>query len=154
MQYNKTTHRYVLERIDLGVYGNVPNMYGSDNKLDIELNKQSMRVYTWIYSNVPVYNKDYIEYVLAKHNESANFMLQLLLAQYEYDIASGGNEVGNQVGIDFNSGMSIDRQAIKRAMVSPIVESLFENGIQGFNFIYQGRYSVPLGQDRYTKYDY
>ena len=155
MIYNSTKHRWELQIEDAEELGDVISQYGSLSNFERQLKLQSMVVYNYIYSCIPRENKDFIEYLLAKDPSFKEGMQEALMAQLMYDLASGGNDVVNQIGIDFKTGGSgVPRSRQIQSQVSPLVRQILENINSDFNIFYLGDYRVRMEDDRYEKRGY
>jgi hypothetical protein len=154
MTYNKENHRWHLDIFDTEELGNVVAEYGTEANAVIQLKLQSLVVYNYIYNRIPSQNKDLIEYMLAKVLTFKPSLTEALKAQLMYDLASGGNDVVNQIGIDFKSGNAMPRSRQIQSQVSPLVEQIITNMSSDFNILYPADYGVRLEQDKYTLRDY
>lgn len=154
MIYDKITHRWNLEISDTTDFGNIVENYGSIAKAERELKAQSRTVYLWIFNRIPFGNRDLIEYMLATDTRFNLPLKEALLAQLEYDLKSGGNDVNKQVAIDFKSKGAIPRSMQVQNQVSIETQQILENASSDFNLLWAGDYSVRLGDDRYEKYNY
>jgi hypothetical protein len=154
MIYDKTTHRWSLQLTDTEDVGNIVAEYGSVETAERALKAQSKTVYLYIYNRIPRQNKDVIELTLAKDQRYTSIIKEALIAQLEYDLASGGNEVNKQTGINFAGGGVIPRSLQKERQVGVEVEQILENAGSELNLLYGGDFGVRLDDDRYTKYDY
>ena len=154
MIYNKTTHRWSLEISDTEDVGNIVSEYGSVEAANRALLAQSKTVYLYIYNRIPRQNKDVIELTLAKDARYLPIIKEALISQLEYDLASGGNDVNKQTGVNFTGGGVIPRSLQKERQVGVEVEQILENAGSETNLLYGGDFGVRLDDDRYTKYDY
>jgi hypothetical protein len=154
MIYDKTTHRWSLELSDTEEVGNIVADYGTVEAANRALKAQSKTVYLWIYNRIPRQNKDVIELTLAKDDRYLPIIKEALIAQLEYDLASGGNDVTKQTGINFTGGGTMPRSLQKERQVGIEVEQILENAGSEINILYGGDFGVRLDDDRYTKYDY
>lgn len=154
MTYNKTYHRWVLAITDCDEIGDVKSAYGGEANALRELAKQSRTLYLAIYEKVPLSNKDYIEYNLAKCAELEPIIKEALLAQLEYDLSSGGNSVNKQVGLDFKSGVAIDRKEMKSRQVAIEAMQILQNASSAFNIFYPVDFGQVMESTRYTDFDY
>jgi hypothetical protein len=154
MTYNKYTHRWHLDISDTEDLGNVVEEYGNETSTVMQLKLQSLVVYNYIYNRIPLENKDLVEYLLAKDSRFLNPLKEALLAQLMYDLASGGNDVVNQIGIDFKSGGQMMRSRQVQSQVSPLVEQILMNASSDFNLLYPADYGVRLEANKYTVRDY
>ena len=154
MTYNKENHRWHLDLSDTEDFGNVVAEYGTEANAIIQLKLQSMVVYNYIYNRIPSQNKDLIEYLLAKDARFKPGLTEALKAQLMYDLSSGGNDVVNQIGIDFKSGGAMPRSRQIQSQVSPLVEQILMNMSSDFNILYPADYGVRLESDKYTARDY
>lgn len=154
MTYDKTTHRWHLDLADTAELGNIDEEYGSIEQAERELKAQSRTVYLWIYNRIPVGNKDIVELTLAKDERYQAMIKEALLAQLEYDLKSGGNDVVKQTGVNFQQGGIIPRSIQKERQVGIEVEQIIQNAGSDINILYAGDYGVRLDDTRYTEYDY
>ena len=155
MLYDTTTHRWHLEIDDATeLYGDISKRYGSLEKAERELKKQARTVYLWIYDKIPMENKNFVEYTLAKDTAIKEVLKEALLSQLEYDLETGGNAVGKQIGVDFSNGGSMSRGRIAKSQVSIEVQQILENASSSFNLLYAGDFGVRLEDTRYTDYGY
>lgn len=154
MTYNSDNHRWHLDLSDTEDLGNVVAEYGTEANAIIQLKLQSLVVYNYIYNRIPSQNKDLVEYILAKDNRFTKPLKEALLGQLMYDLASGGNDVVNQIGIDFKSGGAMPRSRQIQSQVSPLVEQILMNACSDFNIFYPADYGVRLEQDKYTLRNY
>lgn len=154
MTYDKTSHRWILQISDTEDIGNVVSEYGSVEAAERALRSQSKTVYLWIYNRIPRQNKDIIELTLAKDERYLPIIKEALIAQLEYDLASGGNNVNKQTGVNFAGGGTMPRSLQKERQVGIEVEQILENAGSELNLLYGGDFGVRLDDDRYTKYDY
>jgi hypothetical protein len=154
MIYDKNTHRWYLEISDTEDLGNIVAEYGSVEAANAALKSQSKTVHLWIYNRIPRQNKDIVELTLAKDERFLPIIKEALLSQLEYDLATGGNSVNKQTGVNFNGGGVIPRSVQKERQVAIEVEQIIENAGSEMNLLYGGDFGVRLDDDRYTKYDY
>lgn len=155
MKYDSNTHRWSLEIDDTTqLFGDISKRYGGIEKAERELLKQSRTVYFWIYDKIPVVNKDYVEYLLFSDAPLKEVLKEALLSQLEYDLETGGNSVGKQIGIDFSNGGSMSRGRIAKSQVSVEVQQILENASSSFNLLYAGDYGVRMPSTRYQDYGY
>jgi hypothetical protein len=154
MTYDKTTHRWHLDIADTTELGSIDEEYGSIEQAERELKAQSRTVYLWIYNRIPVANKDIVELTLAKDARYQPMIKEALLAQLEYDLKSGGNDVVKQTGINFQQGGVIPRSIQKERQVGIEVEQIIQNAGSDINILYAGDFGVRLDDTRYTEYDY
>lgn len=154
MTYDKTTHRWYLTVEETKELGDIATEYGSNEIAERELKSQARAVYLWIYNRVPFGNKDVLELTLAKDEKYKPMLKEALLAQLEYDLKSGGNEVTKQTGINFQSGSVIPRSLQKERQVSIETQQIIENASSTVNILYAGDFGVRLDENRYNQYDY
>lgn len=154
MTYDKTVHRWHLDISDTEEVGNIVAEYGTSDNAIRQLKSQSKTVYLWIYNRIPQSNKDIIELTLAKDSRYLPIIKEALIAQLEYDLASGGNDITKQSGIDFKGGGTLPRSLMKERQVGIEVQQILENAGSDVNVLYAGDFGVRLGDDRYIAYDY
>ena len=154
MTYDSTYHRWHLNIEDTKELGDIASEYGSLEIAERELKAQSRTVHFWIYNRIPTANKDVVELTLAKDVRYKPIIKEALLAQLEYDLKSGGNDVTKQTGLNFQSGQAMPRSFQKERQVGIEVQQILENTGSNLNLLYAGDYGVRLGDDRYITYDY
>lgn len=155
MTYDKTSHRWVLEVEDTReISESVESEYGGKQNAERELKKQSRTLYLYIYNRIPSSNKDFIEYNLAKCDELKNPLKEALLAQLEYDLKAGGNDVDKQAGINFGTGSIIPRVSQKERQVAIEAIEILENASGSINIFFPADYNQYLSSTRYIDFDY
>jgi hypothetical protein len=154
MIYDKTTHRWHLQIIDTESIGNIVGEYGTVENTEKQLKAQARSLYLFIYNRIPAANKDVIELTLAKDVRYLPILKEALLAQLEYDLASGGNDITKQSGLNFSNGGVVSRSLQKERQVGIEVQQILENAGGEINLLYGADFGVRLGDDRYITYDY
>lgn len=152
MTYDKATHRFTLIPQYCSDIANLSEVYADQNSIQKTLNSISRTIYNWIYSRVPVSNKNYIEYLLAKHPDCILAVYEAMKSQLEADVSSGYNDIKNQPAINFQTGMNIDRNDIKRNLVCIEAQNILESC--SYNFLYAGDLGIRLPENRYELYEY
>lgn len=152
MTYDLTNHRYTLIAQYCSDIANLSDVYADQNSIQKTLNSISRTIYNWIYSRIPLRNKDYVEYLLAKHDDCIRAVYDAMRAQLEADISSGYNDIKNQPALNFATGMNIGREEIKKNLVCVEAQNILESC--SFNFLYAGDLGVRLPEDRYSIYEY
>jgi hypothetical protein len=152
MTYDLNNHRYVLKAQYCSEIANLSEVYADQSAIDKTLKSISRTIYNWIYSRIPVCNKNYIEYLLAKHEDCIRALYEAMLAQLEADISSGYNDIKNQSAINFSTGMHLDREEIRKNLVCIEAQNILEGC--AFNMFYAGDLGVRLPENRYELYEY
>lgn len=154
--YDYSSHRWLL---------NVQEIQKAFPSLTPEqaLNKErsySLHIYSWYKKYcVASCNWAFAEWALACTSEGKKAIIEALKAQMEADAESGLDSVGNQVSIDFVSGVVIDQDKIAQARVSQSSKDILENLtlILGSSEIMpMKRYDlgIRLSQTRYSNWGY
>lgn len=134
MQYDNTSHRWHLTIEDTReIIENIESVYGSREKAERELKAQSRSVYYWIFNRIPTQNKDIVEYTLAKDSRIQKDLKEVLIAQLEYDLKTGGSAIDKQSGIDFKNNSQMPRSRIAESQISIQAEQILENAGVDFN---------------------
>lgn len=152
MNYDKDNHRYVLVAKNCSDIANLSEVYSDFNTIEKTLKSISRTIYNWIYSRVPFSNKNYIEYLLATHKDCIRVIYGAMIAQLEADIASGYNDIKNQPAINFQTGMNVGRDEIKKNLVCIEAQNILESC--SFNIFYAGDLGVRMPSNRYELYEY
>ena len=151
--YDPATHRWVLS-LDEGK--KIYNPLNGDAYVQKRLKKASDSTYRrFYYGFVASFNKNIAEWVISCTPEGKAAMLDALRAQAEYDEDSGGLSVASQAGVDSASGLVIDREAVKAAILSPEAESILQYLVcYGIMITASFDIGIRLPEDRYPRWVY
>lgn len=114
------------------------------------LKNVSRVVYSFIYSNKS--EKFFREYLLAKHEGLYPIIKDALLEQCIYTLSNG--DISKLSGLDIRRGALIDRTAMRKVMISPVVEDLLN---QEFDqnlpcILYRGKLDIYQDGKEYPRY--
>lgn len=144
--YDYKRHRYYLNEDCLDA-----NPYKDSTELTKNLKNQSNNLYSWIYSRIPRFSKNYAEYVLATSDDYKDAIRDALLACFEADIKSGYAEIKNYAGNVEQGSFIPDREIIEKLV--PVEAKIALEKVGGDNIFYRGYYP-DMEQDRYERYQY
>lgn len=129
MNYDKVYHRYVPTQVGLELamatkleqQTHLFDATSSSITADIEawLTMISDTIYDWIYSETPIGNHAYIEYMFAYDQFCIKVLWKCMVDMARYDISSGGMLVGYQHGINIERAKLIDRKSLRGRIVIP-----------------------------------
>lgn len=145
LTYDPKRHRYYLNPDSVGEHP-----YRDEVELVKNLKAQSGNLYSWIYSQMPKFNRNYAEYVLACAGEYREALYLALQACYEADIKSGYSDLKNYPqdasGAPLSASESLER-------LVPIEARLQLRSVGEPNIFYIGIFPTLPG-DRYSRYRY
>lgn len=106
------------------------------------IKKNSRIVYRFISSRVNSYNRLTALSLINKTEEGRRFIFELLRSQFESDVETGYNDLGNATAVNTSTGQIIPREEIARNIVSVATEDEWDNSqlYFGINLGYQGRF--------------
>lgn len=123
MTYNKGTHRYVPNKLaiqkaiatDLETLSHMFDGTGESLSAEIDawLEEISQIIYDWIYSEAPIDNHSYIEYMFAYDHNCQKNLWQAFIHQAKYDIFSGGSLTGYQHGVNIERAKYIPMDKLR-----------------------------------------
>lgn len=154
MIYDKLNHQWRLNENSLDLIPKAKNAYQNADQIEFILKKQASIVYAYIYSHLPLRNRNYIEYLLAKEESVTEVLFNALIAFLEVDLVNSASGVVDQLGANFQSGMIIQRVDMRKTMLPEIVKMILENGDGKHNLFYCGLIKINLPHDRYERWDY
>lgn len=110
--------------------------FSNDGILKRRIEKNSNRVYNYIYRMVNSLNLKKVEILLNETEEGRRFIHDVLLSQIEADLATGFNTLADQPQIDLKTGRVIqDQEIIKNGLVSVSTKMIIENSQRYFKGI-------------------
>lgn len=141
MEYNRGTHRYIPTQ--LGIEKKIATRLesltdlfdGTGDSLTAEiqawLDEISSSVYDWVYSEAPIDNHRYIEWMFAYDTRCQKLLWEAFVEQAKYDIRSGGLLVGSQTGINIERAKHIDRKHLRGriAIADGVEKKLRQTGL-------------------------
>jgi hypothetical protein len=150
MTYNYALHQYVLTRdaamTFLGI--DLYSIYSSQQVANAELINQAMQVYSWLYDQLQPGAKRNVEYLIATGDPYREAMFKALLGQCEYAVASSGNEVSLQHGIQLSKGTVVPVETLRGRLQ---VSLKTEQAINSVGLLYTGQYRWKVPDRIYRK---
>ena len=116
--------------------------FKNDQILERRIEKNSDKIYNFIFSRVNSSNKDVVEKILSSTEQGRNFMLKLLTTQMEADVQSGYNDLTLAPAVNVANGQVIPREELQRNQVIVDVEQLLNCSSRylGINIWYAARF--------------
>ena len=116
-----------------------PSNFADDDTLKRRIKKNTRNVYRYVEYHVNSYNKKIVNAIISHTEEGRQFIFDLLSTQFESDVDSGYNDIGDTSAINVANGQIIDRNEIRRNLVSVATEEVFDNSQSyfGINIGYQ-----------------
>ena len=122
LTYDEQTNQYLLTReYCKSVFDHT---FKNDQILDRRIEKNSDKVYNFIFSRVHSSNVQVVEKILSSTEEGRKFMLKLLALQMEADVQSGYNDLTLAPAVNVSNGQVIAREELQRNQVVVDVEQL------------------------------
>lgn len=124
------------------VKANFDTNFRDDKVLKRRITKNSRVVYNFIYYRSNTKNRVVVEWLLNKTKEGREFLLQALSSQFEADVESGYNDLGDVAPINVANGNIIDRNQIIANQVSTNTEQIIDDNSRyfGINIVYQAQF--------------
>lgn len=148
LDYDYTLHQYVLtvDAVKQYLGLDVVAEFRTTQKANAELIKQSMQVYSYMYSQIMRGNKPQFEYLIATGNQYREAIFNALLGQCEYALESRGNQVPLQHGVLLSKGTVIPLASLRGDVQVSLktVQSLSEAGL-----LYSGTLNWVVPQTLY-----
>ena len=121
------------------------NFINDDNEhtvLQKRIKKNSRIVYRFIKNRVNSYNRLLVLKIINKTEEGRDFIFNLLNTQFESDVDSGYNDLGNAPAINLSNGQVLPREELVRNAVSVATELEWDNNNEyfGINLGYQAQF--------------
>lgn len=112
--------------------------FHDDGVLEKRIKKNTRLIYRYIYSRVNSNNVGVVDRILRATVEGREFIKQLLSIQMEADIENGYNDLNVTPAVNVGNGQVIDRNEIKRNLVTVEVENLVDDSAKylGINIAY------------------
>ena len=138
LTYDETTKKYYLT-LDFCKAEFDPN-FRDDAVLEKRIRKNTRVIYNFIHSRINNSNTQIVDFIITNTQEGRDFMLKLLETQMEADVDNGFNDLSLTPAINVSNGQIIDREEIRRNLVTVEVENLFYNSAKylGINISYAG----------------
>lgn len=114
--------------------------FKDDDILKKRIRKNSKNIYNYIRYHTNSRNIPIVTALLYRTEEGRNFIFDLLSTQFEADVETGFNDIGDVTPIDVSSGQIMDRNEIRRNLISVATEEIYDNSVNyfGINLSYQG----------------
>lgn len=131
MTYNYQSHRYELTEKavydELGVnfkdFSDMETTDANPSTIGIRiLKKVSRLVYSYLLENCQ--NAGWLVYELAVVQQLRSVILEMLLAQAEYQFTNG--DISNFSGVDIYKGQTMEQYKLKEATIAPLVRTIAE----------------------------
>jgi hypothetical protein len=155
-QYDSVSHRWLLDVAS--IKASFPSL--TDEEIAKKRKSYSLHVYSWYRKYcVASCNWPFAEWALACTEEGKRAILEALNAQMDADSESGLDSVGNQVPVDFVSGIVMDLDKLAQARVSQYSKDILENLTLSFGsseIMPMKRYDlgIRLSSSRYADWGY
>lgn len=116
-----------------------PQNFVDDDTLKARIKKNSRVIYNFIKSRVNQYNRPFVDVLLSRTEQGRSFLFEMLRTQFESDVDSGYNDLGNTPAINVANGQVLPREELLRNMVSVATEQVWDNNQSyfGINIGYQ-----------------
>jgi len=155
-EYDPSSHRWLLAVSEIAK--SFPAL--TDEERAKKQKAYSLHVYSWYRKYcVASCNWSFAEWALACTAEGKTAVLDALRAQMEADAESGLDGVGNQVTVDFVSGVVLDQDKVDNARISSYAKDVLENltiSLDGAEMMLFKRYDLGyrLPVSRYADWGY
>lgn len=116
--------------------------FRNDAILQRRIEKNTDKIYNYIFSRVNSSNVPVVEKILSSTEEGRNFILKLLTTQMEADVQSGYNDLTLAPAVNVTNGQVIPREEILRNQVVVDVEQLLNSSSRylGVNIWYAAKF--------------
>lgn len=155
MLWNKTAHQWTLEPDDIRPWVNVEQVFGSEERATLELNKIADTVHNYILSfgaSGDVVLKDYMAF---SSDEVKYHIKRALIAQTLAHIESGLNELKNQAGVNIETGQAIPQSLLLSHSLCPEAKNWLLKACHGeFKLCYAGKYWHEMQFGDYERLDF
>lgn len=118
---------------------NYEHNFADDDILKKRIKKNSHHIYNYIKAHVNSRNIPIVTALLYRTKEGRDFIFDLLSTQFEADVETGYNDLGKTPAINVSNGQIIDRNEIRRNLITVETEQIFDNSYDyfGINLSYQ-----------------
>lgn len=140
LRYDETTNQYFLTREYCK--SAFERTFKNDQVLDRRIEKNTNKVYDFIFSRVNSSNVQVVSKLLSSTEEGRSFVLKLLSYQMEADTESGYNDLTSVSPVNVSNGQVIPREEILRNQVTVDVEQMLNNSARylGINIWYAAKF--------------
>ena len=116
--------------------------FKNDTILQRRIEKNTDKIYDFIFSRVNSSNVPVVEKILSSTEEGRNFVLKLLVTQMEADVQSGYNDLTLAPAVNVTNGQVIPREELQRNQVVVDVEQLLYSSSRylGINIWYAAKF--------------
>lgn len=116
--------------------------FKNDTILQRRIEKNTDKIYNFIFSRVNSSNVPVVEKILSSTEEGRNFVLKLLVTQMEADVQSGYNDLTLAPAVNVTNGQVIPREELQRNQVVVDVEQLLYSSSRylGINIWYAAKF--------------
>lgn len=122
LEYDSDTHQYKLTR---GYCKSAFDYtFKNDQTLDRRIEKNSDKIYNFIFSRVHSSNNQVVDKILSSTEQGRKFILKLLAIQMEADIQSAYNDLTLAPAVNVSNGQVIPREELQRNQAVVDVEQL------------------------------
>ena len=140
LKYVEQTEQYELTREYCK--NNFESTFKNDDILDRRIEKNSNKIYDFIFSRVHTSNTQVVKKILNETEQGRAFILKLLTYQMEADTETGYNDLTKAPAVNVSNGQVIPREELLRNQVTVDVEQLLNNNARylGINIWYSAQF--------------
>lgn len=142
MRFDNSAKRYVLT-LEYAK-AEFPDTFRDDGVLSKRLNKNSRKVYDFIYYRGASCNRSVVEFLINRTEQGREFILQVLAAQMEADAESGYNDLSSTPAINVSNGQVIDRNLLAQNQICVDAEQIIDGSASYFGQSIVSRTQFPF----------
>lgn len=144
LHYNETTEQYELTVSYC--HDAFEHTFKSDTVLQRRIEKNSNKIYDFIFSRVNTANTRVVKKIINETREGREFIQKLLSYQMEADTETGYNDLTQQPAVNVSNGQVIPREELLRNQVTVDVEQMLNNNARylGINIWYAAQFPPNL----------